>query len=410
MLALGMRFLSAGLGYLLFALAARVTDVAGFNDFALIFAAVGLFGPVATLGQDQQMLRVLPILQKHGQVGYRKALRRAARMVGLGVILCTAAAGLYGWMSLADPSASVLCFLAVLVVANGLTEFLFGADRGSGSVLGAVAAREILWKLVLLVPMAVLWFLAVEVSAATLAAFYALGLAASLALFLFSIARWWRRAPPERDGETAAAVPGSSVALLLLSLVSQAGVQVDTLVLGIAAGFQGAELGAYFAAQRLTQLLYFIPFGVNMTNAPRIPVAWAQGDVREIVRLSRQASRGMGAAVLLVALVLVLFREEAMSLFRPEFAAFSLVLILLSASPVVAALAGMNHVIPAMCGGEVGYARARIVVFLMALAAKLVAAWAASLLAVAAINVLEAVAIGAVGVLSSRAVLGRVAL
>jgi O-antigen/teichoic acid export membrane protein len=409
-MAFGMRVASAGLGYLIFALAARVTDVAGFNDFALIFAATSLFGPVSALGQDQQMLRVLPVFKEHGQVGYRTAISRAARTVSLGVLIFALLAAAYGWVSLGVPSPSVLWLLAALVVANGATEFLFGADRGSGSILGAVAAREIVWKVVLICPMAVLWLLGLQETPATLALFYLLGLCVSLLFTLSRVLRRWRKAPLSQKGDAAGAATASSSALFVLALVSQAGVQIDTLVLGIASTFEGPELGAYFAAQRLTQILYFLPFGVAMTNAPRIPVAWMRGDVSQILQLSRQVSRGMGTLVLVAAVALTFFGAEALGLFRPEFASYWPVLALLSVSPVIAALSGMNHVVPTMCGGELGYAKWRVGIFLAATAAKIAAASLNSVSAMAAVNILEAAAVAAAGILSTRRLLGRWAL
>lgn len=406
MVVLGMRIFSAGLGYLILALSARALNTNGFSDFAIILATAGLFGPIAVLGQDSLLLRQLPISCAHHYQGYRDILRKSAAIALPGITAFAMGALLYGYIALSTSSTLLLALLALLVAANGTVEFLFGAQRGSGSVLGAVFNRELAWKLVLFVPLvaAVLFHMSLSVTA--IAAWYLAGLVLAAVFALAYLRRHWTNAA-KAPADAAYSFPEvNRRSLFLITLINQAGTQIDIVILGAVTAINSVELGAFFAAQRTIQILYILPYGASMTSAARLAPAWSRGDIKEIAHLSRQISRGTGALVLVIAVLLTVFRVETMTLFRPEFATFAAVLPVLCIGPVASSLGGLHNVIPAMCGMETEYSRLRMSITAIFTIAKVLAAWQGSLVTFAVLTACEAVVTTIAGTILVRRRLG----
>ncbi|WP_375397601.1 lipopolysaccharide biosynthesis protein [uncultured Sphingomonas sp.] len=396
--ALILRVISAGLGYGILALAARVTEsLHAFSDFALVMAATALFGAVATMGQETLLLRRLPVIQADGLVGYRPAILRSARIVTVGLAVFALLAMVYGAASFDRPDLQLIVLTGLLVVGSGSAELFFAIQRGGGHVLGPVFRREIVWKLVLFLAAAGLLLAGRRVGAATLAGWYLVGIVAAVVLSLAAIARVWWRAPG--GGAEGAGEQGGAVAFFLLNFIVQAGTQLDVLVLGLAANIPAAQLGAFYAAQRTIQILYILPYGASMTAAPRLPLAWATRDRAEIARLSRQVSRSVALVVAALALAAFVFRDEIMAIFRPEFVPYAALLPILALSPLLSALGGLHGQVASMCGLEGTYARWRFAILIVFLAAKLLVAHEGSLILFACVSATEALAITLAGVL-----------
>lgn len=408
--ALGIRVLSAGIGYAILAAAARVTALADFSDFALVMAATAMFGAIATLGQETMLLRRLPLVCADGHIGYRQLLRRSGTIVMVGLAGFAIAAMLYGHHSFSSRDPLLLPLTGSLVMLSGAAELLFSIQRGSGSVLGAVFRRELVWKIILLGVIATLFVLHRKVGVTTLAFWYLVGTAAAVTLSVAFVAGVWRRAPAA--GIAARTGPrDNAFAFFLLNFIAQAGTQLDVLVLGAMTAVPPVQLGACFAALRTIQVLYILPYGASITSAPRVPLAFAQGDTAEIKRLSRQISREVAGVVLVLTVLAFVFRVQILGSFRPEFAPYALLLPLLALGPLASAMGGLHNIVAPMCGMERAYSRWRLGIILAFFAAKLaVAKFAAAsphlLMLFAGCGVSEAITVVVVGVMMARRKLG----
>lgn len=404
--AFGMRIAAAAMAYLTFALIGRVTDVEAFSHFALVFSAVGFFGPVSTLGRDSMLLRNLPAISAAGDRGWHELVARCGRFLLLGIGLWGSVALAFGLTVLGTAEPALVLLLVALTASNGALEFLFAVQRGCGSVLRGVFSREILWRVVLLLCIGALWLTQGSASATALASAYLIALLSSMMAFLaYVVPRWIRarRAPPsDAPFQTRA----SAGAFFGLNLLGHAAPQIDTLLLGLTVAQVGPEIGAYFCAQRIVQILHFFAYGIAVTVTPRVPLAWQRGDTAEILRLSRQVSRGAGACVLLLSAGLVLFSSPLLGLFKPEFAVFGSLLAILAIGPVIGTLGGLHTVIAPMCGEEVLYFHLRFGVTAIATALKVTAGLHGSITLFAAISATEAALIAVIGVLLARRRLG----
>lgn len=398
-LALGMRITSAALGYLIIACAARVLPVEGFSDFALMLAIAAMFGALGTLGQETWLLRTLPVLCADAMRGYRHALRRSGSVTLAGLALFAGLAALYGGISFQASAPILLVLIALLVLASGTADYLFAVQRGSGSVLGAVFAREIAWKVVLAAAIAGFLLAGTIASITTLAACYLLGMVATIAISSAFVTRRWLAAP---QTGSASSERGGAFSYFLLNLIGQAGTQLDVIILGAMAFVNPVQLGAFYAAQRTIQVLYILPYGASITSAPRVPMAWRAGNLREITRLSRQISRGIAGIIFLIFLALLAFRSEIMNLFKPEFVEFGFLLPLLAVAPLASASGGLHNIVPAMCGLEKQYSALRLTTILVFFLVKMAAALDQSLMFFVLASVAEGLVVPLLGVLLVR--------
>ncbi|MFC7738421.1 lipopolysaccharide biosynthesis protein [Roseomonas sp. GCM10028921] len=400
--AFGMRLCAAAMAYLTFALIGRVTDIEGFSRFALVFSAVGFLGPVSSLGQDALLLRNLPGITADGDRGWRDLVRSCARTLLLGIAIWGSIGLAYGLYVLGPSEPWLVALLVALTASNGILELLFAIQRGCGSILPGILSREILWRVTFIAGISVLWFFQTTASATMLALAYLLGLLTSMAAFLAYVIPRWIRAGSAQPGPAADQSRPSAGAYFGINLIGHATPQIDMLVLGLTIAHAGTEIGAYFSAQRIIQILYFFAYGIAITITPQIPLAWQRRDIPEMVRLSRTVSRGAGACVLLVSIGLMLFAGPLLGLFKPEFSFYGHFLVILALGPLFSTLGGLHTVIAPMCGGEVAYLRLRIAVVVTATVLKVIAGFQGSLILFAAISATEAALTAAVGVILAR--------
>jgi len=405
--ALMMRICGAALGYIIIALAARATTTQGFSDFVLLMSSAALFGTVATIGQESILLRDLPLVTASGSHAFRPLVWRSIRIAGGGLLFFALIGVFYGYHSFRSPDAEMLALLASLVIMSGWNELNFAVQRGCGHTLPAVFVKEIAWKLILAAGLAIVVLFKTHTNVTVLGWLFLVALVVPIAISSAFLVRHWRHAPQTGAGTLPELPKPSGWAFFALNFISQAGTQVDILVLGfMTTTVSSLELGAYYAAQRTVQILYLLPYGAAITNAPRIPLAFSEHNPREIARLSRQISRTVSSAVVLAALVLFFFRTQIMSLFRPEFAEFAILLPALALGPLASAIGGLHSLVAPMCGLEREYARARMIIFAIGTVVKIGLASQGWLLELALFNAFEAIVIAAVGVLMARRLTG----
>ncbi|CAN7418452.1 hypothetical protein LJR219_002680 [Phenylobacterium sp. LjRoot219] len=402
LVALGMRLLGAALGYAMLTLAARTLSLADFADFALLVAASGLFSAVATLGQDTLLLRDLPVALDARTGAHRRLMVHAGRVASLGALLAALGACAYAAHALNSGSLWLIAMAGLLVAANGAAEMMFAVQRGAGAVQRAVFNREVLWKLFPVLGLALLWAGAGRATALGASGLYLAGLLLSVVLGAAFAKGLWRR-PGETDTTADADGRPSSGggAFFLINLVAQAGVQVDVLILGALAAVDPVMLGAFYAAQRTTQLFWMIPYGASITAASQIPLAWAQGQREAIARLSRQLSRTLFPLLLTLAAAAWIWRREIMGLYRPEFAEHAGLLAILALPAVISAAGGLHNVIPPLCGQERIYSALRAAIAVSFWGVKYLVALSGDLYAFAWTGVAEAVVVTAMGVILS---------
>ena len=91
------------------------------------------------------------------------------------------------------------------------------------------------------------------------------------------------------------------------------GIQLDTLLLSIRG--PSTELGAFFSAQRIVQVLYFFSQSIGIFASPIVASDFARKDFASITRQSRLAALGGLVITVPSALFLILFSDHILASF-----------------------------------------------------------------------------------------------
>jgi O-antigen/teichoic acid export membrane protein len=272
--AVAIKLPGAALNFLMFVVAAMVTDVRSFGLFSTTFAAASLVSFVNVVGQQSAVLRYWPQFAGAGNLPVAHAfLLRSILTVLAGLAAGTIFIGLASvmpWMSDGIPEWRELCLCAALMaLALGWSEFLSSVFRARDRFLAALLPRDVVWRLAVIVSLAAAWWLYGSLSAvfvtllcAGLLALCLLGQTVGLVVDLLGAERT-KLSPSEK-----AEFRHVTIGLWGVNAVPPALGQVNTLLV---AAILGAEIaGAVFVAERTARLIDLPLNGINQVLAPHI--------------------------------------------------------------------------------------------------------------------------------------------
>lgn len=332
----------------------RLLGVAGYGMYALAISVLELASRFSQLGLANGMVRFVAVDRADRNLPRLKGTVLAGIGLG-GVMSLAAAAGLAfiaPWIAvrffhareLIWPvrfSAVALPFYTLLVLTMAA---LRGYQRMDRFVLVSIA-RDIAN-----VPLAIAF---VMLGLGVAGAIGGFGLA-SLAAFLFGAFLLWQTFPKT---DTAVRPEWQIQRLLRVSLpLYLAGIsyilltRTDLIMLGYFASSE--EVGAYRAA---VALAHFVVFGLNAVStafAPIISDCYHRGALSELHRMYKTAARWTLLMGLVVALPLVLFPGEMLSVYGPRFAHASWSLMILVGFQVVLAMGGPSLFMLQMSGRQ----------------------------------------------------------
>ena len=124
----------------------------------------------------------------------------------------------------------------------------------------------------------------------------------------------------------------------------------NVLLVGVLAGPTAA--GAYFAAERLAKLASIPKTITSLINQPSIAAASAAEDHRQLQLFANQSAHGMLWPTLFIAICILFFSEDMLSVFGQNFIDASSVLLILVAAGIIASLAGPAKDILIMSGQQ----------------------------------------------------------
>lgn len=393
-----MRGGSAFLAYVMLALIARHSTTGDYGHFAFIFSLTGFLGPLSALGQESVAFKYIP--------GFKPEFRRLAminlRYLALGVGIFPAIGAVALTHSFEAATTSLLVAVAILIAASGMSEYLFAVQRAFGSLYRAMFAKEVLWRLVFigLVGAQLLARPTDDIGASELSYFYLAALLCSLVMFgAFFTGRWAKTSPPSSPAPFAVTRVQVGV-FFSLAFLTAASMQIDTLVLGLVTN--GANLGAYFSAQRAMQLLQFFSYSFGMVVAPAVAAAAAGRDFSQIAHLSRRMSQYSGICVAIAAAVFVVEAPTILGIFNPAFRDQANVLRILCLGPLISSVCGMHYWVPTLCGLEREYLAWRLTALAVFCCLKVAIAMWGGILAFAFLSAVEMSAVALIGVVLAR--------
>jgi O-antigen/teichoic acid export membrane protein len=389
------RVATGALSYGIFALAARATDQQTFNLFAFIFSLVHIIGPLAVFGQTSVALKYLPLLDVTDFGTIAAQMFAGLRRVFAGVVLALGIVVMI--LSVRVPDSGVIAIVCAIVAVFALNDYLSASSRGLGSIAGAILSRDVIWRVILFVTLAVAVLFGNE-------KVQLLSLVSSLfAGFLVALAALAYLLLPVLRARRAGVPIHTSPALEWVFFIGLTGIDLwfvnaDVIILNMF----NFDAGSYFSAQRTTALLIMISVSMLFVVSTRITQAFHVGNLAEIEKISRDLARSAGMFVGLAVLAMLFFSPRIMAVFGARFVKDAYLLNILSISPLIHSLGGLHALVPVMCGLQRSYFFAVLTVVGVASIGKLGLAGAGQIGYFAALNLIESCLFVGTGILLSR--------
>jgi O-antigen/teichoic acid export membrane protein len=352
---LTLRATTLGLAFVASVLLARLLGPEGYGAYAYAFTWVTVLGVLALMGLDRLLVREIVTYRARGAWGpMRGFLRRANQAALVGAIALASLVALATWAlgGLGSETMSALwvaVILLPLIVLNRIRQLtLQGLDY---VVLGQVP--EALIQPVLLIAMVVGGFVLLDgdVSAAG-----AMGMAAAAAgVSLIVGRRLVRRLLPgpvrvaRPEYETSAWVR-SALPLLVMGLLMIVSSRVGILMLGPIRGPE--DTGVYAVVQRMAEFIPFFMIGLGPVLSPIIARLHVEGDLERLERVVTRSALAVFLVTLPIALALIGFGHQVLTLFGPEFTQGHTALAILVVGQLVNVATGMVSVVLIMTGHE----------------------------------------------------------
>lgn len=350
---------AAGLTFLMLLLIARAMVVEDYGRFALGFSVASFLGVAATVGFHEAILRWLPEYKAKGDAGQGRQLLYFAMQVVAGAGVAAALATVAIAFIVAD-GAPYLLATAILIVPLALSEYFAAALRALGSIVGALAPKDVLWRLfgVGLAGGYVLADARLAPGTALLLMAAALGVLVAGQAYLIKV-----RADAEVASVVPSALPNERLSrggalrvawpMWVSSLMINAGQHLDVVLVGL---FLAPEqTAAYFAASRIAGLLSFPWVAMNVMASPIIATLHHSGDREGLQKMLNRGVALMAVPTLIGLAIFVIGGSWILSLFNQGFGSLQGVLILLSISFALTALAGPSHALMQMTGNQTPY-------------------------------------------------------
>lgn len=360
----GLKFVSAGLSFVLVATLSRFLGQTGFGQVALSLSVAGLFSVVASYGQHVMLVRALP----------GAGAKDAARLIcGASTkVLCVG--GSIGALCILvarfwAPELDWFWLWMTTILAAGFacSELISHAARGVGAHFAAILPRDIYWRIFCIFACLALSFFA-RLRVEHVYAVLCIGLCAALAVQVWKLYRLIRDLPEpacqsEQPIHNDRALWVGSVSGIFLA-------HADNLIVGLL--FGPASAGGYFVLNRLAQLLGFIAVGEHQSIAPTIARAYRDDGARAVECLSQDASQRMTKLTFAGWALLLIFTHPLLSLLAIDLPGAFRIIFWLGAAAFANAVLGPGDIILNMTGHE--RAASRVAVMAIALAVVFVGA------------------------------------
>ncbi|BAQ49792.1 MULTISPECIES: lipopolysaccharide biosynthesis protein [Methylobacterium] len=352
------RIASAVLGFVMLLVASRLLTTYEYGVYVFLFTLGSGLGLIAALGQQNLVIKHY---RAQGGVGpHNDALVRynlgwlTAATVAM---VAVSAAVFVAEESLPDPyhRLHLACAFAAVFA---LAEYLQSYFRVHGRIWLALLPREVIWRGACSVAFAAAALLGL-LDGATAAMQILLGLLAATTLYQFwhlaahhGWDSWrgglWRGGL--RHPAKGAAWRGESLLFTANNAMVAVTAFLETVIVGALLGMEQAAF--YFVALRYATLVNLPSAAIDTVSMPMIAAHFQAGDRVGAQRLVGRLSLASFAISAAGALVMAVGAPFALALFKPDFAAHTDVLMVLSLSSVVIAFFGPGATLLTIGGGE----------------------------------------------------------
>ena len=363
---------SAGLTFLLFMAAAMVTDQRQFGLFSTAYAGASLVSFFSIVGQHAAVLRFWPQYAGIGDIASANGLMvRAIRLTLIGLALSTMLVAAVALLPVGGVPEwrSLILATAGLTLALGWSEFTACALRARNDLFGGLLPRDIVWRVVAILALALSGFFAHGLSAVTATTLLAGLLLLCVLPQTVVLLRDTYQAPrgpltPAQKAEFKTVTLGLWGVTALPPALGQASTLLVAAILGPEAA------GGIFVADRIMRLAVLALNGINQAVAPQISGAFHRGEREHVQRLTGLAAIGGFALALAMLVVFVLFGRPILAIFDPAYATGTLhaALILLGLGAVIGTACGPTELTMQLTGLQRELFRTLVVVNTLGLA------------------------------------------
>ncbi|WP_299966710.1 lipopolysaccharide biosynthesis protein [uncultured Roseobacter sp.] len=356
-LSAALKIASAGLTFLMFMFLARVLGPVEYGLFASMFA-LATVGSVASLfGQHTLIIKTLSSLgeAQEAAADRRKAMRQSYLVTlagGVCFIAVIMIAGLAARQAGVDVDMRYLIGAAALVLPFTLSELVSHQYRAFGSILWALAPRDVIWRgAVVLACLGAAGLPFIFTNALTAMIALSVGLAAIVAVQLLAMIRQHSARFAARPGaQSTHRMDWRMSGWMWLASLGTMGGSLN--LSGAALFLPPDQVGAYFAAQKTSQLLQLPIIAIDIAATPVFARMHAQNDFDGLRNVGRKLAMLIAVPLAIGAAVIFSFAPQLLSLFDPAFAAAAGALTLLAGSYLLIGLGGPTRQLMLMSNGE----------------------------------------------------------
>lgn len=280
------KFAGVGLAFLVLLVLAKQMTPVEFGIYSVGFSIASAAWALATVGQPMSVIRFWPTHEeKYGTATANFVLLRGLKIVSIGAALMLATFGVISLLDLdfgaSSASSSALLWTSLFAVSLAYSQFLCFALRAQGLLNWSLFPRDILWRLGVIVIALLAGNLTgvqgIALTGSVLATVTLAQLIKMLSLKGPNGEKFQTRRPPQ---EEIVKMQSAQWGLYGVNIAGQWLQQAATIVVAIFLGPVAA--GAFFAAQRLANLLSLVLVGTNQVSGPMIARDWHAGRKEEL--------------------------------------------------------------------------------------------------------------------------------
>lgn len=342
----GLKISNAGFGYLTTLVAAWLLTPADYGLFGTVIAFSLLCSFALSYGQPVAMIKFYnERLVRFGEADADGLMSWSMLVGSLCLLLCGAMGTWWLFHDKTDVAGMGVILLFCLLFAFG--ELIAVALRVKERMIAALAPRDFGWRLLVILLLLGLYRLALPASAQGLLWLMSLVLLPFLLyqLYLLRPHLRWVPVPPR-----ASQYHKRSCYFWGIVLTGPILTQAGTLI--VSSSFALEASGAYFSAERTSNLLTFLLVAIHIVVGPRLSRAFEERDFAKTQRLVALSALAASAVSLLLFVPLVLFRGQVLAWFAPQYSAQGDLLLWLALVQLFNAMAGVTAFFLQMAGKE----------------------------------------------------------
>lgn len=354
-LALVIKIGAAGLSFLMFLALARALPADAFGQFGFAFSLATLLSVLGSFGQRTLALKYASIYVADRDQASLSALVR----FGYGHILAAGALLALGVAAIGiSTGPTYLILVGPLAIAMSIAEYQAHFLRAYGTMVHALAPRDILWRAcVILVAAATLMGLYQMTTAFSALCVLTITLLVICAgqLSLHAPMRNLLRQKTDAPIETRQRWRHASLGLWGTSFVQSAGPNMAVVLLGLI--LSPAETGPFFSALRIAMVLSLFLMAANMAGASVIARSYAAEDRALLQQVCTSVARFVSIPTGMCFVLFWLLGPDILQLFGTGYDQAFIPLMILSAGYLISALMGPTIQIMETTGHERPYLR-----------------------------------------------------